>query len=298
MKNKYSLTAGWVFGGASLLVFHASYAALDQFEPYAFTRVLYDSNLFRVADKQQAIAILGDDKKDDTVGYLGAGLRSDLKLSRQHLLFDGEVARAKYDTYDQLDHTRVYGNAAWAWEVGNLWSGNLGARYKRELSSFNYFRLPEKDMRTEKVGFLDGGYQIHPDWQLLAGVALNNVSFQDRKELDRNSNVGHLDVLYRNTRNSRVGVSVAYSDYDLKNTVDVAGVSVSNDYTETTINGIVYWEGSAKSGLEARLGYTTQSYDDLNQRDFQGATGRLTYHWVVTGKTQTDIVIWQEERLR
>lgn len=270
-----------------------SIAAIDKFSPYAYTKVLYDSNIFKMSGDEEAIARLGDNNRDDTIGYLGAGFDSDLKLSRQHLLLQAQVERAKYDTFDDLDHTNVQGIATWAWQVGNLWSGNLGYDYVRRLRSFNQDQTPEKDMKTGKKGFLDAGYQIHPDLRLIAGITLSDVSFQERDNLDRDANSGRFEFQYRNTRNTRVGLRAEYTANDL-NDQDVAGISISNDYKETEISGLFYWEGSAKSNLEARFGYTTQSYDDLDDRDYNGTTGSLTFQWLVTGKTTIDFSTWRE----
>jgi hypothetical protein len=101
-------------------------------------------------------------------------------------------------------------------------------------------------------------------------------------------------VRYRNTLNTRVGVRVRYTDADLENEQDVNGIPVDNDYEETEISGVFYWEGSAKSSLEARLGYTDLKYKEFSDRDYQGTSGRLTYRWVVTGKTRINIDAWQE----
>jgi exopolysaccharide biosynthesis operon protein EpsL len=260
-----------------------SLAALEEFSPYAFVGVLHDTNIFRS----------NDDEEDDTIGHFGAGLRSDLKLSRQHLLFQGVVDRAQYDNFDELDHTRVDGRATWAWQVGNLWSGDLGYDYNRRLSSFNEQLVREKDMRTTQTGFFEAGYQLHPDWRLAGEFDYSDVSYQDRKRLDRDATAAQFDVQYRNTLNTRVGVRVRYAKNDLQDT-DVGGVSIDNDYDEVTVSGLFSWEASGKSALEARLGYTDLRYDDLDERDFQGFSGRLTYLWLLTGKTRMEIATWHE----
>ncbi len=291
MKNiNHNRVARLVFCLAMLLSVDVSMAALDKFEPYAFTRVVYDTNIFRVSGDTR-------NEEDETITHLGGGLRSDLKLSRQHLLLDLEVDRSLYRDFDKLDNTRVEGTGAWAWRVGNLWSGNLGYRYKRKMSSFDEQFVREKDMRTTQTGFLDVGYKIHPDWRLKAGVETSDVSYQDRKRLDRDSNAGLFEVQYKNTLNSRVGVRVKYTDNDLREQ-NILGVKVNNDYTEAEISGVVYWEGSGKSTLEANLGYTDQSFDELDDRDFQGTTGRLIYSWKVTGKTGLDFSVWRETSTR
>ena len=260
-----------------------SFAVVDKFEPYVFTKVLYDSNLFRRSSNEES----------DTIWHLGAGFESDLKLSRQHLVFDLELDRSLYNANDQLDNTRIDGRAAWEWQVGNLWSGNLGYDYDKRLTSFTERLIPDKDMRTTQTGFFDAGYQIHPDWRLVGGVDVVDVSYEERTRLDRKSNSGLLEVQYQNTLNTRVGLRGKYTAYDLNDT-DIGDVSISNDYDMTALSGVFYWEGSAKSALELLLGYTDISYDQLSERDFDGVSGRLIYHWILTGKTKLDIEAWRE----
>jgi len=260
-----------------------TYAALDKFQPYVTTRVRHDTNLFRRSSNEE----------DETIAYLGGGVKTDLKLSRQHLLIDAEAETAKYDNFNKLDHTRLKGRAVWAWQIGNLWNGQLGTRYSRSLRSFNQTTIREKDMRTTKVGYFEAGYQIHPDWRLVGAVNYNTVDYQERTRLERDFSSGLFEVQYRNTLNTRVGIRAKRTDYNLQKTV-VGSVKTNNDYKEDEISAVFYWEGSAKSKLEARLGYTKQSFNELKDRDYKGSTGRLTYRWIMTGKTKLDLSIWRE----
>ncbi|VAW61990.1 hypothetical protein MNBD_GAMMA08-874, partial [hydrothermal vent metagenome] len=68
----------------------------------------------------------------------------------------------------------------------------------------------------------------------------------------------------------------------------------NNDYKEDEISAVFYWEGSAKSKLEARFGYTEQSFNELKDRNYKGSTGRLTYRWAMTGKTRINFSLWRE----
>ena len=284
MKTRAAFQVGNLFALLmGLSPFSVSYAALDKFDPYAYARVRYDSNVFRRDSNEE----------DETIGYLGAGVDADWKLSRQHLLLDAVVARAQYDSNDQLDHTTIDAKGTWDWQVGNLWSGKLGYRYEDKLSSFTQRLIPDKDMRTTQTGFLDAGYQIHPDWRLVAGAELRDVSYQERKRLDRDSSTGRLEVQYRNTLNTRVGVRGRYTRNDLKDD-NIGGVTIDNDYDETEISGVFYWEGTAKSALEARVGYVDVSYNELDDRDFNGVSYRAIYHWVHSEKTKVDIEAWRE----
>jgi hypothetical protein len=261
----------------------SAFAAVEKFDPYVFTKVLYDSNVFRRSS----------DEVSDTIWHIAAGFESDIKLSRQHLIFELDLDRSLYRANDQLDNTKIEGLAAWEWQVGNLWSGNLGYDYDKRMASFTERFLPIRDMRTTQVLFLDGGYQIHPDWRLIAGINTTDVSYEERTRLDRDSNSGLLEVQYQNTLNTRVGLQGKFSSYELNDT-EIGGATISNDYDVTSLSGVFYWEGSAKSALELVLGFTDVSYDELNDRDFDGISGRLIYHWIISAKTKLDIDLWRE----
>jgi len=281
--NRDNLVRGLFVLTVALSPFCASYAALDKFSPYASVRVMRDDNVFRAADNEE----------DETITNLVAGFDSDLKLSRQHILLTGIVDQAKYKNFGRLDNTGLDGRATWNWQLGNLWSGRLGTRYNREMSSFTQDPTGEKDMRTKKVRFLEAGYQLHPDLRLTAEFDVSDVTYQDRKRLNRDTTGTQFDVLYKNTLNTKVGIRVRHMKNELNDSV-VSGVLVSNDFDETTVSGLLFWEATGVSSLEARLGYTDLRYDDLDDRDFQGASGRLTYISKLTGKTRVDIAIWQE----
>jgi len=266
-----------------------SYAVVDKFAPYVNAGTLYDSNLFRSANNEES----------ETIWHLGAGFESDYKLSRQHLVLDLDLDHSFYRSNDQLDNTRVDGLGAWKWQVGNLWSGNLGYKYNRQLRSFTQNLIPgsitrDKDMRTTQTVFFDADYQLHPDWSLIGAVDFKDVSYQERTQLERDSSSGSLEVQYQNTLNTRIGLRGKYTSIDVKNNTDIGEVSISNDYDVTEMSGVLYWEGSAKSALELRLGYTDITYDQGSERDFDGVSGRFIYHWILTGKTKLDITAWRE----
>lgn len=271
-----------------------SFAATDTFMPYAYARSSYNSNLFRLADDAEAVAVLGDTDKNETIRHLGAGFRIDLPVSRQRLILDAEMDRVDYDTFSTLNHTRTEARTAWHWQVGNLWSGNLGYRYSKRLSTFYELQSVSKDMKTKNNVFLDAGYQIHPDWRLLAGVSRSDQGYQEREALDSELRSKKLEIQYKNTINTRMGLRATVTDANLLNLENIDGTLFNNDYEKTEISGIFYWEGTGKSHFEARLGVTDQKYNELTERDSQDTVGRLTYLWLLTGKTKLDVSLWRE----
>lgn len=271
-----------------------SFAATDNFIPYVFTSISHDSNIFRIANDAEAISVLGSTKMDDTARHLGAGFRAELPVSRQYLLIDAAVDRTNYNTYSVLDNTQKEGNATWRWQVGNLWSGNLGYSYSERLSTFYEIQSVLKETETRNTTFLDAGFQIHPDWKLVASLGRSNQDYRETNVLDRELRSEGLEVQYRNTINTRMGLRVKVTDENLDNLENVNGTLVNNDSKQTEISGVFYWEGTVKSHLEARFGITDQKYDELTERNFQGSTGRLTYQWLMSEKTTLDISLWRE----
>jgi exopolysaccharide biosynthesis operon protein EpsL len=271
-----------------------SFAAPDNFMPYVFTSISYDSNIFRVANDAEAISILGNTNKDDTARHLGAGFRAELPVSRQYLLVDAVVDKTSYDTFSVLDNTQTEGHATWRWQVGSLWNGNLGYSYSESLSTFNEIQDVLKETETKNSIFLDAGFQVHPDWKLVASLGRSNQSYRERKDLDGELRSKGLELQYKNTINTRMGLRVKVTDMNLDNLENVGGTLVNNDYKQTEMSGVFYWEGTVKSHLEARFGVTDLKYDELTERDFQGSIGRLTYQWLMSVKTKVDTSLWRE----
>lgn len=284
MRYSTEIVKGLFIISAALTPVKESLAVFDQFTPYVYSEVLYDSNYFRTSSNAES----------DEVVHLGAGLTADLKLSRQHVLLDVAFDQAKHSTFDEYDYIQVNAKGTWDWQVGNRWGGKLGHRYTRKSSSFEnrvfsssgeeVFQL--KDIRSTHANFFEASYQALPDWVLKGALYYENASYQQQKHLERDRKSHQFEMLYQNTLNTQIGWGVTYTTHDLPDR--------TNDYGEREINGLFYWEGSGKSAFSVNLGFTDVNYKDRDERDYSGTTGRLTYHWALTGKTHLDISIWQE----
>jgi hypothetical protein len=68
--------------------------------------------------------------------------------------------------------------------------------------------------------------------------------------------------------------------------------SVSEERFERhDLDVVVDWRATGASSLTGRLSVTRQRYELLRQRDFSGATGQLTWHWLPTGRTTLDLAL-------
>ena len=269
---------------AALLPVSNSYAVFDVFNPYVYSQVRSYSNYYR--DHRN--------EKSQTVWHFGTGLNADLKLSRQHFLLDVSLDQAKHSSISRLDYIQIDSKGVWDWLVGNRWKGKLGHTYNRKSSSFENRKLSsssentfyQKDMRTSHATFFKAGYQLLPDWLLRGEVRHQNTLYQQQKHLERKSNSQELEVLYKNTLNTQVGLRAKSAVHDLSDE--------GNDYDEREFSGVFYWQGSGKSALSANIGLTYAKYKGRDDKYSRQTTGRLTYHWILTGKTGLDISAWRE----
>ena len=129
--------------------------------PYVYARVANDDNLFRLSDDAEVLAVIGTVDRDDTVTQIGAGLDIDAPFSRQRLRANLSVYKAGYSRFDSLDHVGADVSSVVNWEVGNLFAGDVGFKFTRQLSRFYELQAIAKDIRTRKIFFLNGGYRFH-----------------------------------------------------------------------------------------------------------------------------------------
>src|SRR5262245_7059435 len=130
----------------------AAYPAEPRTDPFrfdAFAGAVRDSNLFRLADNDPARALLGTDDTSDVIRRVGADMDAELDLSQQKLLFNANVARNDFQTFNDLNNTSYRGALDWQWKVGGAFSGTLGGERERALATFSELQAPIKDQITE-----------------------------------------------------------------------------------------------------------------------------------------------------
>jgi len=265
--------------------------------PYVYGGSLYDSNLFRTSGDQEAEAKLGTSDTSDVVSRVGTGLKAKLPVSLQTLRFDGWVERDMFSHFDSLNHTAADVSAAWDWEIGRLWSGTLDGGYSRELSSFDELQALEKDMKTRRQVSFDGGFRFLPNWEIGAGTGWRHTDHSSRDYLDRSVTSTFGALRYYTPYNTRVGLRASVDDgrYDHEQVL-AGGETVNNDYTQTSYDLVIGWEGTSKSYLEGRFGYTKRHHQERASRDFTGITSQVDYLWQATAKTALKLSAWRDLR--
>lgn len=288
-----------IFLGTNLMFIATAKALPDEnFQPYLSTTLTNDSNIFRVQDGQEALALSGTKKMDDSIRQINAGFRLNIPISLQALVLETEASKSIYSHFDDLNHTTTSAQATWNWQVGRNWSGNIGGQHLKTLSSFYEAQSVARDMKKDANIYASVGYFPHPDWRVIGGAIQQGTDFDKRPELKKTTHSANVEVQYQNTVNTYVGVRSSATYSDLPNDENINGTLISNNYSENELSLVAYWEGSGKSHLSGRVGRTSRRHDDLSERDFSGSTGRLTYTWMMSGITTLNLSAWRETESR
>lgn len=266
--------------------------------PYVYARVANDDNLFRLSDDAEALAVIGTVDPDDTVTQIGAGLDIDAPFSRQRLRANLSVYKADYSRFDSLDHVGADVSSVVNWEVGNLFAGDVGFKFTRQLSRFYELQAIAKDIRTRKIFFLNGGYRFHPSWRVVGDFSILDLTQTERPQLDRSESSQAVELQLSTSANTKLGTRIRHTKGNFERLQIVNGNEINNDFTEMEYSVVLYWEGSKKSRLEGRLGLTQRDHAQASERNFNGTTGRLSYAWLITAKTRIDSAIWRETTTR
>lgn len=258
----------------------------------------HDSNLFRLSDGANTQALLGTTERSDTVGRVGVGLKADLRRSRQELLLDVRADDYRFHRFDFLDHTGYRAGATWKWQAGEAWSGDLGYREQRSLAPFGELQAAVKDLITTRHAFVLARRRLSPEWQLRGG--LDSTRYEHSNDLlasaENRTTAVTLGADHFTPQGNSVGAQVVGSEGVYPNRQVVAGSTVDNRYRQLEASAVVDWHVSGKTRTRARIGYTARRHDQIGERDFHGATGRLDFAWTPGAKTILDVAAWRELR--
>lgn len=269
---------------------------VDTFRPYVRAEYGYDSNIFRIGSDAQARALLGTADTSETFHTLGAGLDMDWRISRQLLIARLDVNQTRFDSYKQLDYSGRSALLQWNWLTGKYASGDVGISDSRTLASFNEVQRPTQNLLTTRQAYAHAGIKLQLPWQLNLGVVRTTTdnSAISQQALNYNENKYSTGIQYQTEKGTLLEYISQYRQGQYPNRQIVATAPVDNDYRQYDNGVAISWAPTAKTQLKSQLNYTQREYDDVPQRNFSGATGRLGAEWLMSGKTSLGVDLYRD----
>jgi hypothetical protein len=258
---------------------------IDAFNPYLTLGLAYDSNIYRIDDDAPALG----DSRSDQYGVLAAGFESRIEKTQQRFDLNGEISRTMFAEHDELDYTGSRANAVWHWVASEQTRGDAGFRHRRTLRDFaNQSRLqPTTDIRMENAIHGSGDFSVVDNWKVGVRGEVADISFSKSERLDLLRTMIGGDVSFISAAGNSIGVDAEYfrGDYDQ---------NPASDFAEYTIGPKLKWKFSARTGVEATVGYTSRDHSDASRQDYDGMTGRVVLRMDDDGRNKVSASVYRD----
>ncbi|WP_417070232.1 XrtB/PEP-CTERM-associated polysaccharide biosynthesis outer membrane protein EpsL [Niveibacterium terrae] len=247
-----------------------------------------DSNLFR-ADSSTPDAV-----RSDRATSAFALLSAETTLSRQRLYADLNVGSVKFSKSSYLDYDTQDLSAGWSGEFPLRLRSGIDWKRSQTLASFADLGTPRRNLVRRDS--LNGNFDLPfaGDWHLIAAGGGSQ---------SRNSNA--IDAVSDVDANSfEAGFRYATS---YGNQFDVVLHSAHTRYPERSLNALfdtqyreqladfrVQWAASGASRLVGHAGYLRRRNQNLDYRNFSGASFRLVHIWQASGSLGLNTTIYRD----
>jgi hypothetical protein len=240
--------------------------------------LMYDTNILRQTT--------GDN--NETVARLGIGGRYDQRvIGRQSVHLEGRVDSYVYNKYSDLDNVAYGGVAEYRFELGNAFSGTVGASRRKYQANLSEIQRPDYDPITETVLNTTGRFALGPHVGLRGGAAYVDYKRPSREASSTKTVIVTGGVDYITDLGNVIGVEAAEArgDAPVNEQVDPLGVFVNNDYRQRDYGVTANWAVTPFIRVAGRVGHTERNYSQLPGRDFNGPTWTALLQWLPTNKT-------------
>lgn len=265
--------------------------ALAETSPYSFGAGLSagtDNNVFRAPSGQEV-----SDRY--VVASLFAG--ADQLIGRQRLQANATLRRSQFQQRKDLDNTGYGVQLGWNGATAGDVSWNLSYAANRNLASYATILEPERRIANiETSQQASAGVQLGLVAQWLANATLSHRSIDysaaayadDQYRLDSAGFGVQWNPL--GPLSATAGPRFTRGRYPQASTA-ADGTVQPDQFDRHDFDLSLNWVASGASTLSTRMSITRQQYELLNDRDYDGATGQVTWAWTATGKTRVNASI-------
>lgn len=294
MRPCKSLNGILIASAAMLLSGPAPGATEHPIHPYISYNVMWDSNIFRLSGKEAAQSLLGSTDTATTMNRLDVGIDGDIPISRQHFITQFNLNRSRFDRFSFLNYTGHDVLLKWNWQVGDLWSGDLGYTDEKALASYVQFQRPIQNLAMLSNRFLDADYALYPHWHLRGGVYRREIAYSADTQHTNNVtiDVAKAGLRFVSRANNTMGLQLKAIDGTYPNRQVVATSVVDNSYHQLELTAETYWRYSGNTYIRGAAGYVNRTYPQLSVRNFHGLVGHADVHWDTGGPLAWVFSVW------
>lgn len=282
--------------------------AATSFSPFATVGVQDNSNVFMRPSGQPPFAASGISALGDTITQYQAGADAELDFGPDRLTLTGDGERDIYDRFALLDHTDYNLLASLDWHLGPLLDGTASYQQSRYLALFTQTLSTQLLLDEQRTATATGRLRVSDEWRIDLTPSLNQQTtplpgFPDFR-LDETTGAAELDYL-------GFGPLTAGVEYEY-DTGHYSGIVAATRYDQRDVDLTANYKVSGLSSFNASAGYSRRDTQaDLADSvtvpaggtvfggyagvlgTTSAATGALSYHRQLTGKTGATLSLYR-----
>ena len=269
----------------------------DVLRPYINLSYLYDDNIRRLSNSQQALAYTGSKKMSDGISTGTVGIIFDKKISQQEIYIDLNAYKAEYSSFSNLNYDGNEFTGRWNWHIGNHLEGLLEEyRVQTALPFASFQGIYNTVNYTQNRSTMDLKWHFHPDWQLRSELQRYEVNYNNSSLslYNRTEDAIEVGVDYLPSTNSHIGVQLRHVTGELPVHQQIFIFSISNNYDQNEFKANVDWAFSDKTSLQFVGGIVDRKYDQVSERNYTGFNARGSVKWLPTVKTVLSLTGFRE----
>lgn len=255
--------------------------AAFEYHPYVTEGYEYNSNVFSLPSRAQAIADYGDSQRDDKLLRSVAGIDTALDLGDDKLSLGAEGRRFLYDRFSQLDHNEYRLDGRFDWKLFSIWDGALEARQERSMASFAYLNTTQLTMNRDRYASASGNVNVSPEWRIEGSVASHQLDspLPGFPQYSLREGIGTLALKYLGLGKVTSGIQATYDEGRYRGAPDEPA------YTQYTGVFTLHYVESGVTTFDGNVGYTRFKSHDANGDSVGGLSAELRLAQQLTGKT-------------
>jgi len=265
---------------------HARAQEAAKVTPFVEETLTSDDNVFRISRDVDPATVVGSRSRADTYRSTSFGLSADVPVSRQRFVGSLTFNSTRYQRFSALDFNGHDLRGSWLWQAGKDLRGELGFSDTNSLASFAQLLGTTPDQLRVRQEFVNAAWMVTPHWRLRAAGDRLEQRNSDPATLFNDVNIdGFEGSLSRvSTAGNSIGCSARIETGHFPTLQPLGAALIDNAYRQYGAGLTLDWTISAASHVLARVDQVRRRYDQLPQRDFNGATGRAEFTWTPTGK--------------
>ncbi|MBF0329894.1 MAG: outer membrane beta-barrel protein [Nitrospirae bacterium] len=258
----------------------------DRIKPFVSARTYYDSNVFKVKDKEYLKAVSGDDRMSETINQLTVGASFNYKWSRQELEAMIKREFLRYKHYKEQNSNQDEFSMKLKLNFLDKVKATASENYRRALV------LKKDFMSNQKNEQISDAKEFSIEYDLPSGFAIQGLVRTERKDFSLQAlgvkeytNNTYSGVLsYAPSPDSTFFASYHINEINYDKKQAVGGRLISNDSIGEMFKLGYNGKLGGKTVVSLSGGYSGRRYEEFSSRDFIGIIGKAQLAHQLTGK--------------